>query len=217
MKEMTKYSRVAAYLEKLFDMLNADLFNSELERPIITLIPSSRSYGHYVPTPIWSIKDEHRRELNIATGTLNRPIEDTIGTLVHEMCHIYNNEVLNIQDASRGGTYHNKRFRDTAQAHGLNVTRSDKYGYSHTSPSDSLIEWCIERGLREIDISRMDIERGTGSGTRAIGGNGTAKVTVSHNHRFVCPSCGTVARAGRRISLATYSKSSAAPAELISF
>lgn len=56
MKEMTKYSRVAGYLEKLFDMLNADLFDGELERPIITLIPSSRSYGHYVPTPIWSIQ-----------------------------------------------------------------------------------------------------------------------------------------------------------------
>ena len=30
MKEMTKYSRVAGYLEKLFDMLNADLFDGEL-------------------------------------------------------------------------------------------------------------------------------------------------------------------------------------------
>ena len=65
--------RAPAYLEKLFDMLNADLFDSELERPIITLIPSSRSYGHYVPSPIWNIKDEQRRELNIATGTLRRP------------------------------------------------------------------------------------------------------------------------------------------------
>ena len=78
MKEMTKYSRVAGYLEKLFDMLNADLFDGELERPIITLIPSSRSYGHYVPTPIWSIKDNCKHELNIATATLNRPIEYTI-------------------------------------------------------------------------------------------------------------------------------------------
>ncbi len=86
MKEMTKYSRVAGYLEKLFDMLNADLFDGELDRPIITLIPSSRSYGHYVPTPIWSIKDDCKHELNIATATLNRPIEYTIATLVHEMC-----------------------------------------------------------------------------------------------------------------------------------
>lgn len=202
MKEMTKYSRVAAYLEKLFDMLNADLFDSELERPIITLIPSSRSYGHYVPSPIWNIKDEQRRELNIATGTLRRPIEDTIGTLVHEMCHIYNNEVLNTQDCSRGGTYHNREFKKAAEAHGLKVSRSDKYGYSHTSPADSLLEWCMSHDLRDIELCRLDIERGTGSGSRAIGGSTTVKPTAAnHNHRFVCPSCGAVARAGRSLNL----------------
>jgi hypothetical protein len=155
MKEMTKYSRVAGYLEKLFDMLNADLFDGALDRPIITLIPSSRSYGHYVPTPIWNIKDDCKHELNIATATLNRPIEYTIATLVHEMCHIYNNEVLNTQDCSRGGTYHNREFKKAAEAHGLNVTRSDKYGYSHTSPSDRLLEWCMTHDLREIELCRM--------------------------------------------------------------
>lgn len=201
MKEMTKYSRVAGYLEKLFDMLNADLFNGELGKPIITLIPSSRSYGHYVPAPIWSIKDESKRELNIATGTLRRPIEETIATLVHEMCHIYNNEVLNVQDCSRSGTYHNKQFCKAAQAHGLIVTRSDKYGYSHTSPSDSLLELCIAHDLRDIELCRLDIERGAGSGTRAIGGSGLSRPAANHNHRFVCPSCGAVARAGKSLNL----------------
>lgn len=145
MKEMTKYSRVAGYLEKLFDMLNADLFDGELDRPIITLIPSSRSYGHYVPTPIWSIKDDCK--------------------------------------------------------HGLNVTRSDKYGYSHTSPSDRLLEWCMTHDLREIELCRMDIERGSASGSRAVGGSATVRRTASHNHRFVCPKCGAVARAGRSLNL----------------
>ena len=201
MKEMTKYSRVAGYLEKLFDMLNADLFNGELERPIITLIPSSRSYGHYVPAPIWSIKDEHKRELNIATGTLRRPIEETIATLVHEMCHIYNNEVLNTQDCSRGGTYHNREFKKAAEAHGLTVTRSEKYGYSRTSPADSLLEWCIAHDLREIELCRLDIERGVGGGTRAIGGSAARPTAANHNHRFACPSCGAVARAGKSLNL----------------
>ena len=201
MKEMTKYSRVAGYLEKLFDMLNADLFDGELDRPLITLIPSSRSYGHYVPTPIWSIKDDCKHELNIATATLNRPIEYTIATLVHEMCHIYNNEVLNTQDCSRGGTYHNREFKKAAEAHGLNVTRSDKYGYSHTSPSDRLLEWCMTHDLREIELCRMDIERGSASGSRAVGGSATVRRTASHNHRFVCPKCGAVARAGRSLNL----------------
>ena len=92
-------------------------------------------------------------------------LPSAIATLVHEMCHIYNNEVLNTQDCSRGGTYHNREFKKAAEAHGLNVTRSDKYGYSHTSPSDRLLEWCMTHDLREIELCRMDIERGSASGS----------------------------------------------------
>ena len=128
-------------------------------------------------------------------------LPSAIATLVHEMCHIYNNEVLNTQDCSRGGTYHNREFKKAAEAHGLNVTRSDKYGYSHTSPSDMLLEWCMTHDLREIELCRMDIERGSASGSRAVGGSATVRRTANHNHRFVCPKCGAVARAGRSLNL----------------
>ena len=47
MKELTKYSRLAGYFEKLYDKLNADFFDSVLDRPVITIQSSSRSYGHY--------------------------------------------------------------------------------------------------------------------------------------------------------------------------
>ena len=43
-----------------------------------------------------------------------------------------------VQDCSRGNTYHNKRFKAAAEAHGLTVTHSDKYGWSHTAPGDAL-------------------------------------------------------------------------------
>lgn len=47
MKELTKYSRLAGFLEKLYDKLNTDFFDGVLERPVITIQSSSRSYGHY--------------------------------------------------------------------------------------------------------------------------------------------------------------------------
>ena len=47
MKELTKYSRLAGYFEKLYDKLNADFFDNVLDRPVITIQSSSRSYGHY--------------------------------------------------------------------------------------------------------------------------------------------------------------------------
>lgn len=117
MKELTKYSRLAGFLEKLYDKLNTDFFDGVLERPVITIQSSSRSYGHYTLYDAWSVKGEGYKEINIAAGTLNRPIEYTVCTLLHEMCHQYNNEIINIQDCSRGGTYHNKHFKQAAEAH----------------------------------------------------------------------------------------------------
>ena len=37
MKELTSYNRVAGYLNKIFDLLNAEFFESTLSRPTITI------------------------------------------------------------------------------------------------------------------------------------------------------------------------------------
>lgn len=82
MKELTKYSRLAGFLEKLYDKLNTDFFDGVLERPVITIQSSSRSYGHYTLYDAWSVKGEGYKEINIAAGTLNRPIEYTVCILI---------------------------------------------------------------------------------------------------------------------------------------
>ena len=96
-------------------------------------------YAHYVPFDIWDTKDSKKREINIASGTLDRPLENIIASLLHEMVHMYNDVVLNITDTSRGGTYHNKQFAKQAEERGLLVTRTEKYGYAHTAPADRKI------------------------------------------------------------------------------
>ena len=68
MKELSKYSRLAAYLEKLYDKLNADFFDGELERPVITVQSTPRAYGHYSLYDAWNVKGEGYRELNIGAG-----------------------------------------------------------------------------------------------------------------------------------------------------
>ena len=204
MKELTKYSRLAGYLEKLYDKINADFFDNELERPVITIQSSSRSYGHYTLYDAWSVKGEGHKEINIAAGTLNRPIEHTICTLVHEMCHQYNNEIANTQDCSRGGgMYHNKYFKLTAEAHGLKVDRSEKYGWSITSPSDELLEWILNNNIQEIKLNRNDFY-----GTRIAGGNAatssgipTAPTKTSNSRRYICPCCHMIIRATRSVNV----------------
>ena len=123
MKEIVKTSRLAGQLEKLFRMLNEDMFEGQLETPIITIQSTPRAYGHYSVSKIWTVNgEESKHEINIGAGQLDREIEYTVATLLHEMCHMYNDTVLNIQDCSRGGTYHNKQFKATAESVGLIVT-----------------------------------------------------------------------------------------------
>ena len=63
-------------------------------------------------------------------------------------------------------------FKAAAEAHGLIVSRSDKYGWSHTEPGDKLIEWLIKNDVQEIMMSRNDVTgpRIGGSGNAANGG-----------------------------------------------
>ena len=46
MKELSKYSRLAGYLERLYDKLNEHFFDGQLDRPVITIQSTPRAYGH---------------------------------------------------------------------------------------------------------------------------------------------------------------------------
>lgn len=87
---------------------------------------------------------EQRHELNIGAGTLDRPIESVVSTLLHEMVHLYNLQ-NGIQDCSRGGTYHNKKFRDAAVARDLDISYDSRIGWSITHPTEALIDFTSPR------------------------------------------------------------------------
>ena len=205
MKEITKTSRLAGQLESLFRKMNADFFSGQLEMPIITIQSSAKSYGHYSVSPIWTVNgQEMKHEINIAAGTLDRDIEYTVATLLHEMCHMYNDTVLNVQDCSRGNSYHNKLFKATAESVGLIVTKSEKYGYAHTAPSDSLIEWILDNDIQEIKLNRNEggvrITGGNNAGN-ASGGQTPGKNPNSHSRKYTCPTCGNSVRATKQVNV----------------
>ena len=203
MKELTSYNRVAGYLNKLFDMLNAEYFESALSRPTITIQSTPKAYGHFsLREDTWISKNGSTHEINIGAGTLSRPIEEVAATLLHEMVHYYNFE-QGIQDCSRGNTYHNRRFKDAAEAHGLLVQHSDKYGWSHTAPSDSLLDFILENGFTDILINRNEFSgfQITGTGTH----NGTpfgSTPKKSSSRKYICPCCGMSVRATREVNIA---------------
>ena len=122
MKQLTSYNRVAGYLNKIFDLLNEEFFENVLSRPTITIQSTPKAYGHFsLREDTWVSKLGGTHEINIGAGTLSRPIEEVVSTLLHEMVHYYNYE-RGVQDCSRGNTYHNRKFTEEAERRGLIVT-----------------------------------------------------------------------------------------------
>ena len=202
MKQMTSYNRVAGYLNKIFDLLNEEFFESALSRPTITIQSTPRAYGHFsLREDTWVSKLGGTHEINIGAGTLARPIEEVAATLLHEMVHYWNYE-RGVQDCSRGNTYHNRRFKEAAEARGLMVEHSDKYGWSHTSPADALLEFVIENDLTDILINRNEFHGFQISGTGTHSGTATPTTPKkSSSRKYICPCCGMSVRATKVVNI----------------
>lgn len=205
MKETVKTSRTAGYLEKIFRALPAKYFGGQLEEPIITIQSTPRAYGHVTVAKAWHKGTSTRHELNIGAGTLDRPIENVVATMLHECVHLWNMQ-QGIQDTSRGGAYHNKKFRDAATARDLDISYDPRIGWSITQPTDALCEFVLEQGWEDIKMHRIEWSippRGAGSGNAAGGEAGTAPTTNGNSHhlKYVCPCCGNSVRATKEVRI----------------
>lgn len=204
MKQTVKMSRLVGELEKAFRILNAELFDNQLPSPVLTVIPSSRSYAHFVPFPIWDVNGEGKTEINIASGTLDRPLEDIMASLLHECIHLYCFAVTKEQDTSNKNLYHNKVFKREAEAHGLNVAKHDRYGWTVTAPGDRLLELILAHDeLQEIKMCRYDpttIIVPTGKATGATTSFNPVR-TNAHHRKYICPRCAASVRATKALNI----------------
>lgn len=210
MKELVKTSRTAGYLEKIFRAVNTDSFGGELEEPIITIQSTPTAYGHVTVAKTWKRKGDMRHELNISADWLERPIENVVATMIHEMTHLYNIQ-NGIQDCSRGGSYHNKKFKEEAEKHMLHIEKDEKYGWTVTSPTDELLEYIMDKGWGDIDMGRGclfgffggDDTNGTGKPGKGpqVGADGQAMPKKGNSRKYVCPGCGAIVRATRDLEI----------------
>lgn len=206
MKEITKMSRLTGCLEKCFRLVNAEFFNNELPTPVLSCIPTSRAFAHITVAPVWDTKHGNKYELNISSAYLNtRPIEDVVASMVHECCHLLN-IIHGVQDCSNNGVYHSKVFKRTAEEHGLTVTRSERYGWSHTVPADPVLQFVIDHmdDLREIEMNRtipqaMLAPIGTHSGNAST--TKPTATTRSSYRRWICPKCNAIVRSTSTVNV----------------
>jgi len=182
------YQENLTALNRAFDYLNEKFFENALSKSVITIQADTkaRAYGWFTCYDAWRNTDENKStEINISANYLDRPANETIATLLHEMCHLYAYQ-NKIQDTSRSGTYHNTRFKDIAESHGLTVAKADKYGWTITKLTEQTKE-IVEPILTLLTLKRIlpSMEKGKTSSTR----------------KYICPICKMTVRATKAVNI----------------
>ena len=182
-------------LEHLFRFFNKEYFKNQLESPVITISPDTTggAYGWCTSWKAWKHssedgEDDGHYEINICAEHLTRPFEEVAGTLLHEMVHL-DNLYKGVKDTSRSGTYHNKRFKEAAENHGLLVGETAKYGFAITMLTEQAKAKLNEVGFRSFDLFRD-------SGIKK-----TKKASKSSSIKYVCPTCGAIIRATKEVNV----------------
>jgi rubrerythrin len=181
---------VISELETLFSNFNTKFFNNELVKPVITVSPDTTkgAYGWCTCWKAWKKNDnsESYYEINLCAEYLNREFENICETMIHEMVHLLNVQ-HDIQDTSRNGFYHNKRFKKTAEDHGLIVEKTSKYGWSMTKLNDDSLEYIKTIDKQNFTLFRSKLPKKLGKGSKA--------------KKYVCECCGAIIRATKEVNV----------------
>ncbi|NYB73770.1 SprT-like domain-containing protein [Sedimentibacter hydroxybenzoicus DSM 7310] len=195
-------SEVTAFLEQAYNVLNQHYFGGILPPVIITVQSSPKTNGHYTKFDAWEQSNQGYREINISAENLNRPIQCVIATLIHEMVHHFCDQ-QGIKDCSRGGVYHNKKFKEQAQQRDLIIEYNPRIGFSVTSPSYALVAFIEGQGWQGIDLSRVGGHSVPGGGSdnagNSGGDNGKPK---SSTRKYQCRVCQNSVRATKEVHIA---------------
>lgn len=178
-------------LESLFSKFNKAFFEGKLEKPVITVSPDHTrgAYGWCTGWKAWQdgTKEGGYYEINLCAEYLNRPFEETCSTMIHEMVHLLNLQD-GVQDTSRSGMYHNRKFKETAEAHGLTVEKGSKYGWHITTLTPATLTFVQSLNKQGFSLVRPKINAMKG-----------AKSSGSSSRKYVCPGCGLIIRATKEV------------------
>lgn len=141
-------------IEKIFNTFNKLYFDDLLPPPMITY--NNSLYGSLNKNAVTKNGSCYSYELILPINILNKDIDEIAACVLHNMIHEYD-YIYEKKMASRGDTYHNKRFKNFAEKCGLTCEcSSEKYGWT-THTNDEFKTMCIELGFDKNWSNRYEL------------------------------------------------------------
>jgi hypothetical protein len=111
----------------------------ELPRAVLVVASGAEgkrlNLGHFAPHR-WQVNGADRHEVLVGGEGLQRGPLEVLGTLLHEAAHGLA-QARDVQDTSRQGRYHNRRYATLARELGLDVASVQPIGWSATTVPDT--------------------------------------------------------------------------------
>ena len=126
--------------------------------------------GHFAAHR-WQVHGSDHHEVLVGGEGLHRGAQEVLGTLLHEAGHGLA-QARGVQDTSRGGRYHNRRYAQLARELGLEVASQPPIGWSATTvPEPTTDRYAAQ--LQELRAAlvlwrRREQRAGTGATARNL-------------------------------------------------
>jgi hypothetical protein len=119
------------------------------EIPLVVIIIASGTdgkqsrWGYHAPKR-WQVGLDERTEIMVSGEGLRRDAASVLATLLHEAAHALA-AARGIQDKSRQGRYHNKKFKAHAEELGISVEHDARLGWSITTlPAHTATRYAVQ-------------------------------------------------------------------------
>jgi predicted SprT family Zn-dependent metalloprotease len=167
-----------------FDYFNATLFAGSLPKCLLNFSRRSRrTMGFFAPER-WRRGDDRTHEISLNPDVLDRPLAESMGTLVHEMVHLWQQA----HGQPSRSTYHNREWADKMEAIGLMPSNTGKPGGKRTG--QQMTHYVIEGGPFAVAFQAMPGEYRLPWLSGAPGGDGGKKPPRADKVKYACGGCG---------------------------